>query len=515
MFLFKTQAYNCKVIIILLYTDLFCFSWTSPIYIIYPIQIECKFGLVNGGERVNLPNGGRPLNTMKQNNENHWYESVTEPLYEDSRTFSDLPSIKEGQLPNELPTRNYFTHQQQRNLNKVIATTRTHKGVSLLQTPSSHATVIENRLPKKSPVIEQQQMTDQATIQRWLNTNGYKLSDLGLSDKTTSEAAATANNIQVFESPDRNDIGGEITKSYTDDVLSKIGLNSDQAMVTTDVAGAPLKRPSVQGSSSRKEKVSKKKQKKQDTTKHSERDHQKNTKANTSQRLAKIANLISLLKDYSNLKHKKRKNVPSKSKHSNNNNKHQQRQTPVIPHHEEIVTSSEEVQEDETAASDKEAKMKGALMRFSTQSKLDGDYQKSLKSTSSLVESSLSSNVSPHHLVTVDTTTGKIYAERMIPHEDFDELGFAFTGGSKKTSLGFIPQQNTAENGVRRAKTPVEPASSKKKMSTKKHKSGVGKASARETLLKRIGKQLSFISTDQLKRLDSTLDKLKHLHKKH
>lgn len=450
---------------------------------------------------------------MKQNNENHWYESVTEPLYEDSRTFGGLPSIKEGQLPNELPTRNYFTHQQQlRNLNKMITSTRTHKGASILQPLSSHATVLENsarptNAKKSPPVVEQQQLTDQATIQRWLNTNGYKLSDFGLSDRTTSEAAID-NNIQVFESPDRS-IGGDITKSYTDDVLSKIGLNSDQAMVTTDVTGATLKRPAIQGSSSRKEKVSKKKQ----TTKHGKSDHQKKTKANTTQRLAKIANLISLLKDYSSLKHKKQKSVPSKSKQS----KHQQRQIPsVIPHHGEIVTSSEEVQEDETAASDKEAKMKGALMRFSTQSNLDGDYHKSLKSTSSsLVGSSLSSGVSPHHLVTVDTTTGKIYAERMIPNEDFDELGFAFAGGSKKTSLGFIPQQNTAENGIRRAKTPVEPAASKKKLSAKKHKSGGGKVSTRDTLLKRIGKQLSFISTDQLKRLDNTLDKLKHLHKKH
>ena len=455
---------------------------------------------------------------MKQN---HWYESVTEPLYEDSRTFGGLTSIKEGQLPNELPTRTYFTHhqqqqqQQQRNPDKMIASTRTH---SLLQPSSSHSTVLENsarlltNTKKSSPVIEQQQLTDQATIQRWLNTNGYKLSDFGLSDRTTSEAD---NNIQVFESPDKS-IVGDITKSYTGDVLSKIGLNSDQAMITTEVTGVTSKRPAVeQGSSSRKEKVLKKKQ----TTKHGKPDHQKKIKANTTQRLAKIANLISLLKDYSSLKHKKQKKVPSKSKHLNN--KHQQRQLPsVIPHHGEIVTSSEEVQENETAASDKEANMKGEMMRFSTQTKLDGDYHNSLKS-SSLVGSPLSAGVSPHHLVTVDTTTGKIYAERMIPHDDFDELGFAFTGGSKKTSLGFIPQQNTAENGIRRAKTPVEPppptssSSKKKQLIAKKHKTSNGKTSTRETLLKRISKQLSFISTDQLKRLDNTLNKLKHLHKKH
>ena len=490
---------------------LFCGEPLIIFFVVFSFTItECKFGLVNGGEKLIYPNGGRPLDTTRQSGEKHWYESVTDPLFEDSRTFGGVPSIKEGQLPNELPTRNYFRHHH-RNLDKIVGSARFHSKDTLLVPPlQSTASVIENsnRNPnnKKSSreLSEQHQLTDQASIQQWLNTNGYKLSDFGLADKTS----AATDEIPVFESSDGNQ-SEDITKSYTNNVLSKLGLSSEQATVTSSLTGTPLKQLAM-GSSNRKEKVSKKKQ----PTKHNKPDqyHRKKTTANTSRRLAKIVNLISLLKDYSSLQqHNKQTTSSGKPTTKHSSSHHHQRQIPsVIPRHEELITSSEQVQEDETAASDKEAKMKGELIRISTQSNLDGDYHKSLKTTP--LRSPSSSN-SPHHLVTVDTTTGKVYAERMIPHDDFDELGLMLTGGTKKTSLGFIPQHNKAENGIRRVKTPVEPL--KNKLTSPKKKQESTKASSRETLLKRISKELSSISTDKLKRLDNTLGKLKRLRKKH
>ena len=481
--------------------------------------------------------------------EKHWYESVTEPLFEESRG-SSFGTIREGRLQHEVPTKGYFVHHhhntniiRNRNLDKIVTPIhhiQSGNPVFFTSAPPPINTNILGAgrphrgalLPERSDNRHRQPLTNPVSIKHWLNTNGYKLSDFGLVDKIGSSSFS---DIPVFDV--HEDDSGRLGKlSYTNNVLATLGLARRDPV--------PSKQQGLwTASPNRKGKVAAKK--KQSSSKHSSKKKDAKTNNTNQQRLAKIMNLVSLLKDYSSLKHKNEKKQGESLAivHGGVSGHHQRQIAPIIPHQRngELITSSEQVQEDETASSDTEANWKGELMRISSQANVDRDYHKSLKTSPILGGGSTIS--SPHHLVTIDTTTGKVYAEQVIhpqDHEDLHKVGLVLDEeGSKKTSLGFIPQQNKSVNGTRRGAGQSSKTDDSKGMESSSNKSSTSPKisirnkqeqqnnksakklmknnnsnSRRDILLRRIGKQLSFISTDQLRRLDSTLEKLKHAHKK-
>jgi len=409
---------------------------------------------VNGGVRSN--------EFMKDENNKHptgkiWYESVTEPVFESPE---NLHIIKDGQLPDELPTSKYFTGRKYAHRYKAAKTRGMARHLSHLSKENHHLQSAHTPAVPASP-------------EKWLKENGYKLSDFGLSDGNTDP-----DDMAVFsESPNELE---SLDRSYINSVLSSLSLKGSQASSLNHNNKA---KPTTRTKNTKKLLSGKQHSKKGDLV--------------ANPHYQRIMKLVSLLKDYSKTRTQEESMAKDVLLSHHPSHKHLRLQHHTV----EPITSSERVAEDETANSDTEAKATSQAMQFLTSTKLNSDFHKSISSTPT-------DFTNAHHLVTVDTTTGEVFDERNLPQQHSLEPT-DISGLMKKTSMGYIPQHVKVEKGKRRASVSSTRKNSTRS-NTRKLLKNTRKSLSRSLLLKKITENLYFVDTEQLRKLESTLEKIRH-----
>eukprot|EP00111_Clytia_hemisphaerica_P002546 TCONS_00007258-protein len=411
--------------------------------------------------------------------------------------------MREGQFIDEIPTSKYFSHKTNSNLlsrrqkgpifhhvTPHIKPSSSHvsRGRFLTNQEQSHesrAKLLTNHGPSEyeTPITYQQVgkgLQKSLLGQKWLKENDFKLSDFGLSE----DAHSALDDVPVY--PVDGSVEGALTKSYSNNLLSSLGVNEPQmsSLATPKQINAAV--------SSNK------------------RHHAKKLDSTTNKHLEKILNLISLVKDFSHTYDQERKLASTL---------HHQRHL-MVPELRppEVITSSEHVAEEETAASDSEAKWKGDVIQNAAKLKINNAYHKSLK-TAPILDPDL------HHLVTVDTTTGEIFNERTLPREALAKFGLGSSPVIKKTSMGYVPKKvkrkTTVSKGTRRAHVIVtKPTPRILRNITNRRKTSLRakaarKLTSRNEMMTEIRKDLSFVDDKQLLKLENTLESIKRLKKIH
>ena len=422
------------------------------------ILLECKFGIVNGGVRTTE----LLKDEHKHGSGKVWYESVSEPVFESPES---VHVVKDGQLLDELPTSKYFTGRKYTHHDN---TAKARAG------PVKHLTRPFNEINHHLQSSHAQ--TAPVSPEKWLKENGYKLSDFGLSERNTDP-----NDMAVLsESPEEL---SSLDRSYTDSVLSSLGLKSG-----SQTSGHHKAKTTSRSKTPKKLSIIKQHSKKGDLV--------------GNPHYQRIMQLISLLKDYS----KTRTQEESMAKNVLMMNRRPTHDYLSLQHHAaEPITSSERVAEDETAVSDSEAKTTSQAIQLATSAKLNHDFHKRISSTP------FDFSNARHHLVTVDTTTGEIFDERNLPYQQpLDSTGIS--GLLKKTSMGYIPQHVKIEKGRRRTNVSSTRKNNVNK-NTQKPQKNTRKSLSRSALLKKITENLNFVETKQLRKLELTLEKIRHTKK--